>query len=346
MKIRRSGREPPAFKAGEKEGEGGIRAFAAAAPSGNLTAWLTALLTAGSGGSPQKKPAFSPRLRRADSPPRGFSVCRPRGGGKAVFSRGALAFVFALGLLAGGGPRLSLASNGPEEGGPENRPEAKAAAREAGDKRKPGQSPKKLNLSETAIGQAAQSGRLEDFLLELEKLKEKRPKDRLEILQAKDSEGSSLFHFLAGGKKRQLEAAGVMLYLAGVLAVHGDFETVDDWNKAGLSPREEAKKSGNSLAVDYLDLAENEAKRQRGEQKGLPGQGKSLDLKQAQALVKSEMWTKFILGAFASLNGWVFMHGGLETGHSGMILFGLPQLLFGVTACYQAFKTSRELKKD
>ena len=68
-------------------------------------------------------------------------------------------------------------------------------------------------------------------------------------------------------------------------------------------------------------------------------------MEQARALMKSEMGGKFILGGFASMNGWLFVQGGLEAGQMGMVLVGLPQLLIGAGACYQAFKTWKSLQE-
>ncbi len=246
---------------------------------------------------------------------------------KAAFLSGFLIFG-----ISGGAPAFAGGENGGEEdiwqaGSRRSRPEAPT-----------------LDLSGTAIGRAAKSGDIADFFAELDKLKNFSPGERLKILQARDSKGNSLFHYMLDRRAERAEFAGAMLYLSFVLSVHGDHETVDDWNQDGLSPLEAAKKAENSIAAEYLVMAENRARESRGERAGISA-GQPLDMKQARDLAQSEMGMKFILGGFASMNGWLFVQGGLEAGHIGMLLFGLPQLLVGAGACYQAFKTWKSLKE-
>ena len=203
--------------------------------------------------------------------------------------------------------------------------------------------PPKLNLSETAIGQAAKDGRFEDFFRELQALKDQDFKKRLEILRARDSKGNSLFHLMAAAPKQRFEFAGAMLYLFEVLAAHGDYDTVDDWNQSQLTPRDAAAEAGNHAAAEYLVLAEDQVKKLRKE--ALQDEiKKPLDRDQAMAFVKSELGNKAVLGSFALLDGGLFTSGGLHTGHLGLIMFGFPQLLIGGIACYQAFKVWREMK--
>ena len=202
--------------------------------------------------------------------------------------------------------------------------------------------PQKLDLSKTAIGQAAQEGRFEDFFRELQALKDQTPEERLEILQAKDTKGNSLFHFMAVPPKKKAEFAGAILYLSGVLAAHGDYETLDNWNQAQLTPLEVAKKVDNPIAMEYLLIAENQIKKLRAENvsrqeiEELPG----LDLEQNLSGIQN----KAILGGLVFLYGYMFISTGIELGSLGHIFLGVPQLIFGGSTCYQAFKSWKVLK--
>ena len=206
--------------------------------------------------------------------------------------------------------------------------------------------PQKLDLNETAIGQVAKEGRFEDFFQELQALKDQTPEERLEILQAKDSKGNSLFHFMVTASKKRIEFAGAMLYLTGVLAFHGDYDTLDDWNQAQLTPLELAKKIDNPIAMEYLLLAENQTKKLRIESESYQesAEEKLGGQRDIEKNLKTNIANNVLLGGLVFMYGYMFLSIGVNTGSLGEILFGLPQLLFGGGACYQAFKSWQALK--
>ena len=197
----------------------------------------------------------------------------------------------------------------------------------------------KTDLAKTELGRAVKKGVFSDIWGELTRLQTLPPDEALEILQAKDSKGNNIFHLLA--EKSNPELVGLIPYLSLVLTEFNDWNTVDNWNESGHTPKDTALSAGNTLAVEYLIEAENMVKKLRGD--GLPATEKTNE--ETHERIKAMIRDNRTLGIATIVNGVVFFDLGMRFDYFPPLLaLGAFQIIVGARVCKRAFSKQNQLK--
>ena len=214
---------------------------------------------------------------------------------------------------------------------------------ERGAKKQPNADVKRLE--ETDFGQALIRGAsIEEFREEYKKLTELPPQTALAILTAKDGKENSALHYMVQVKEEDREAfAGEILrYSLDLMNYTGHYDIFDAWNTEKLTPQDLAKQVGNSIAAEYLHLVENMAKTHRGNRRISGADETKITVTSSR---QKERNKKGVLGLLVFINGSFFTISGTILNLPEMYIAGLPQLIMGGTACYEAFKEFRQGKK-
>ena len=206
-------------------------------------------------------------------------------------------------------------------------------------------------LEETDLGKALIRGAsIADFRKEYEKLTKLPPPSALAVLTAKDGKRNSALHYMVQVKEEDREAfAGEALrYSLDLMNYMDHYDIFDDWNKEGLTPRDLARRVGNSTAAEYLRLVENMAKNHRENRlrSGSDETKSTINQTEAEQARQTALFKKGVLISLVLLNGSFFTVSGIALGHPEVFLgFGLPQLIIGGWGCYDVFKESKNGKK-
>ena len=196
-----------------------------------------------------------------------------------------------------------------------------------------------LTLEKTAIERAVINESITSYRKAWDKLNTLSFQEVSEILLTTDQNGNNLLHLMAGVKNSQKLFAREILRLSIAFIDIGAYDILENFNKQGLSPREVAKKAGNSQASKYLTEASNMIKNMRN--RGDLDEKKTTTTSEEWRIEKQDgMFVRYNLatGAIVFLNGVIFLATGANAGDLGAILVGGAQMSFGGMACYKTFK--------